>query len=74
MRILHYRGNDMSVVRLPRFLLVDEAAERAQVSPSSIRKEIHDGRLRARRVGRCLPILDEDPCRLDDPPRRVGTR
>lgn len=47
-------------VSLPRFLLVPEAAKRARVSEWSIRKEIRLGNLKARRLGRCVRILDED--------------
>jgi excisionase family DNA binding protein len=50
----------MTVSTLPGFLLVDGAANVAQVSPWTIRKEIREGRLRARRIGRCVRILDED--------------
>lgn len=46
--------------RLPRFYLVGEAADVGRVSPWTIRKEIAEGRLRARRVGRCVRILDDD--------------
>lgn len=45
---------------LPRFLLVSEAAEAARCSTWTIRREIAEGRLRARRIGRLLRVLDED--------------
>ena len=46
--------------RLPGFLLVSEAAKAARVSPWTIRREIREGRLRARRIGRLVRILDAD--------------
>jgi excisionase family DNA binding protein len=45
---------------LPGFLLVSEAATVARCSPWMIRKEIREGRLRARRIGRLVRILDAD--------------
>ncbi|MGH9087148.1 MAG: excisionase family DNA-binding protein, partial [Acidimicrobiales bacterium] len=47
-------------MQLPRLLLVSEAADAARCSPWTIRREIAQGRLRARRVGRLVRILDED--------------
>ena len=49
--------------RLPGFYLVSEAAEEARCSPWTIRKEIKEGRLRARRIGRLVRILDSDLAR-----------
>jgi len=49
--------------RLPGFYLVSEAAEAARCSPWTIRKEIKGGRLRARRIGRLVRILDSDLAR-----------
>lgn len=49
--------------RLPGFYLVSEAAEQARCSPWTIRKEIKEGRLRARRIGRLVRILDSDLAR-----------
>jgi excisionase family DNA binding protein len=46
--------------RLPGFFLVSEAARQARVSEWTIRREIKDGRLRARRIGRLVRILDRD--------------
>ena len=46
--------------RLPGFYLVSEAAQKARCSPWTIRKEIKEGRLRARRIGRLVRILDAD--------------
>lgn len=45
---------------LPRFYLVSEAALEARCSPWKIRDEIKAGRLRARRIGRLVRILDTD--------------
>ena len=45
---------------LPSLYLVSEAAERARVSPWTIRNEIKLGHLRARRIGRCVRILEND--------------
>lgn len=50
----------MSATTLPRFLLVSEAAKAARCSPWTIRREVAEGRLRARRIGRLVRILDED--------------
>ena len=50
----------MSVARLPGVLTVPEAATQAAVSAGTLRKEIKKGNLRARRIGRCVRILDED--------------
>jgi excisionase family DNA binding protein len=50
----------MSVARLPGVLTVPEAATQAAVSAGTLRKEIEKGNLRARRIGRCVRILDED--------------
>ncbi len=50
----------VSVARLPGVFTVPEAAVRAAVSPGTLRKEIREGKLRARRIGRCVRILDED--------------
>lgn len=50
----------MSVVALPGVLTVPQAAERCRVSPWMIRKAIREGNLRARYIGRCVRILDED--------------
>jgi len=50
----------MSVARLPGVLTVPEAAAQAAVSAGTLRKEIKRGNLRARRIGRCVRILDED--------------
>ena len=50
----------MSATRIPNVLLVREAAEQARVSQATIRAEIKAGRLRARRIARCVRILDDD--------------
>ena len=50
----------MSVAQLPRWQTVPEVAAEVGFSEWTIRKEIAEGRLRARRVGRCVRVLDED--------------
>jgi len=50
----------MSATPLPGFFLVSEAAEKARCSEWTIRREISEGRLRARRIGRLVRILDSD--------------
>jgi excisionase family DNA binding protein len=50
----------VTVTQLPRWRTVPEAAKAAGVSEWTIRKEIAEGRLRARRVGRLLRVLDDD--------------
>jgi excisionase family DNA binding protein len=45
---------------LPRFFLVSEVAEKTRCSEWTIRSEIKAGRLRARRIGRLVRILDTD--------------
>ena len=53
----------MSVTSLPSMLTVGELADIAQVSTWTIRKEIKDGRLLARRIGRVVRILDTEAAR-----------
>ena len=53
----------MSVTTLPNFFTVPESARHARVSAWTIRREIDAGRLRARRIGRCVRILDEELAR-----------
>jgi hypothetical protein len=53
----------MSVARTTAgngFGTISERATEAKVSPWLIRKEIKLGNLRARRIGRCVRILDEE--------------
>jgi excisionase family DNA binding protein len=50
----------MSATPLPGFFLVSEAAETGRCSEWTIRKEIREGNLRARRIGRLVRILDSD--------------
>lgn len=50
----------MTVTALPGVLTIAQAADHVSVSEWTIRKEIRAGRLRARYIGRCLRILDED--------------
>ena len=49
-----------SVTDLPGWSTIPGAADKAGLSPWLIRKEIREGRLRARRIGRLLRVLDED--------------
>jgi excisionase family DNA binding protein len=48
---------------LPHFVTVPEAAKRARISEWSIRKEIREGSLMARRIGRVVRITDEELAR-----------
>ena len=50
----------MSITPLPRWRTVPEVAEATGLSEWTIRKEIRERRLRARRIGRVLRILDSD--------------
>ena len=50
----------MSVTTLPGWSTVPDFAEEVGLSEWLIRAEIKAGRLRARRVGRCVRILHED--------------
>lgn len=50
----------MTVQTLPGVKTISEAAIVARVSTDTLRREIKAGRLRARHIGRCLRILDED--------------
>jgi excisionase family DNA binding protein len=50
----------VTVTQLPRWRTVPEAAKAAGVSEWTIRKEIAEGRLRARRIRRILRVLDDD--------------
>ena len=49
----------MTVSTIPGFLRISQAAEMAGLSEFTIRKEIREGRLSARRIGRCVRITDE---------------
>jgi excisionase family DNA binding protein len=53
----------MSVTTLPGFLTVPQVAADAQVSEWMVRKEIKEGHLRARRLGRCVRITPADKAR-----------
>lgn len=50
----------MAITTLPHWYTVPQAADEAGLSAWSIRKEIRENRLRARRIGRCVRVLDED--------------
>jgi hypothetical protein len=50
----------VSVAQLPHWDTIPAFSRRVGFSEWLIREEIKAGRLRARRVGRCLRILDED--------------
>jgi excisionase family DNA binding protein len=50
----------MSATTLPGLFLISEAAEEARCSEWTIRKEIKQGNLRARRIGRLIRIVDSD--------------
>ena len=50
----------MSVTVLPRWRTVPEFADEIGLSEWTIRKEIAEGNLRARRIGRVVRILDTD--------------
>jgi excisionase family DNA binding protein len=51
---------EMPPTALPHWFTVPDAATEAGVSPWLLRKEVREGRLRARRVGRLMRILDSD--------------
>lgn len=53
----------MTVQTLPGVKTISEAADAARVSERTLRREIKAGRLRARHIGRCLRILDEELAR-----------
>src|SRR5260370_488970 len=55
-----FASQGLPPTKLPRFFLVREAAEKALVSEWTIRNEIKGGRLRARRIGRLVRVLDSD--------------
>jgi excisionase family DNA binding protein len=48
------------ITQLPRWSTVPAFAQEVGFSEWTIRNEIREGRLRARRIGRCVRILDED--------------
>ena len=53
----------MTVATLPTLSPIPDVAKRSGLSEWTIRKEIKLGNLRARRIGRCVRILDEDEAR-----------
>ena len=50
----------MTVSQLPHWDTIPVFAKKVGFSEWLIREEIKAGRLRARRVGRCVRVLDED--------------
>jgi excisionase family DNA binding protein len=52
-----------SVMALPRLSTVPQVAERNGISEWTVRREIKAGRLKARRIGRLVRVLDEDEAR-----------
>jgi len=50
----------MTVSKVSGVLTVSEAAEKARVSTWSIRKAIADGDLRAKHIGRCVRVLEDE--------------
>lgn len=53
----------MSVTTLPSWLTVSDFARHVGLSPWTIRREIREGRLQARRIGRVVRILDVEGAR-----------
>lgn len=53
----------MTVQILPGVKTISEAATASRVSERTLRREIKEGRLHARYIGRCLRILDEELAR-----------
>ena len=53
----------MSVLTLPTLSTIPAVAKRSGLSEWTIRREIEKGNLRARRIGRCVRIVDEDEAR-----------
>ncbi len=49
-----------ATTRIPGLYLVSEAAKEARCSDWTIRREIREGNLRARRIGRLVRIVDTD--------------
>jgi hypothetical protein len=50
----------MTITTLPGFLTIPQVAANAQLSEWMVRKEIKEGKLRARRLGRCVRITPAD--------------
>ena len=53
-------GATVSITPLPHWRTVPEVAEITGLSEWTIRKEIREQKLRARRIGRVLRVLDAD--------------
>jgi hypothetical protein len=53
----------MSVTPLPRWYTIPAAAEAAEVSPWTLRKEVAEGRLQVRRINRLVRVLDSELAR-----------
>lgn len=49
-----------SVTQIPKWRTIPETAKAAETSAWAIRREIAEGRLRARHVGKLIRVLDED--------------
>lgn len=52
-----------SVTPIPRWYTIPAAAEAAEVSPWTLRKEAAEGRLRVRRINRLVRVLDSELAR-----------
>jgi excisionase family DNA binding protein len=50
----------MTVAILPGVFTISEAAERARVSETTLRKQIAAGNIRTRRIAGCVRILDDE--------------
>lgn len=53
----------MTVGTLPHWLTISQASEHTGLSEWTIRQQIANGALKARRIGRCVRVLDEELAR-----------
>jgi len=53
----------LSTTPLPGWRALPEVARELGLSEWTIRKEVREGRLKVRRVGRCVRVLDEELAR-----------